>query len=547
MTSIDYDVCVIGSGAGGGPVAYSLAAAGYRVIVLEKGPFLTEKDFFKDEVGESIRSKFRPYTLKEPRVIERLPEDLSGNISSIGSFDRNLWNATMVGGATNIMSGFFFRMKPEDFSLRSLFGPVKNGNIVDWPITYQQLEPYYTLAEKIIGISGNHLPQPPLEEHPLAHWLDLEAKKKGWNSLPVARAILSRPLGKRNSCSYSGLCGMYACPTGAKGSSRVALLEAAIATGHCEIRAEVTAKAIKANSRNAVSVEYFEKNGSVKTVRAKVFVLACQAIETARLLLLSADAKHPKGLANSSGMVGKNLIFSMGSGGTGKFHYSQFSKDKLSDLRNTQPFINRSFQDWYFYKNGEKKMKGGTLLFLLEDKSPISAALGVAYQKENSPLWGEELNSALKDHFLDSRIIDFETFADWIPNDQTQVTLDTNVKDRFGLPVAHIKIKTHSESIATTNFLKEKGGAILHSIGAKNIQISETNAAATNLVAGTCRFGNDPRTSVLNADCQAHDVDNLFITDGSFMPTGGSVPFTWTIYANAFRTADKIIKYLGVK
>ncbi|MEK6774903.1 MAG: GMC family oxidoreductase [Bdellovibrionota bacterium] len=556
--AFDADVCIVGSGAGGGPVAYSLAQAGYSVIVLEKGPYLSEKDFFKDEIGEAIRSKFRPFSLVEPRVIRRLPEDEDGKISSIESLDNNLWNATMVGGSTNIMSGFFFRMKPKDFALRSLLGSVKNGNVEDWPINYQDLEPYYSLAEKVIGISGRQVshpqseprsspdfPYPPVAEHPLAHWVDHTAKDQGWYSLPVARAILSQTSKNRGACSYTGMCGMYGCTTGAKGSSRVALLEPAVATGRCEIRAEATVKKINMRSRKIVEVEYFDKDGSVKFVKAKMFVLAAQAIETARLLLLSASTEYPNGLANSSGQVGKNLFFSVGGGGSGQFSYAKYSGNRLRELRNPQPFLNRAFQDWYFYEQGEKKYKGGTLLFLLDNPSPILSAMSVAFENKNSLLWGEQLAKSLKSKFVDSKTINFETFADGIPHPKSHVTLDASMKDRFGLPVAKVQVKTHKNSIAATKFLKEKGRSILQAMGAENIKLSPEISASANLVAGTCRFGNNPRTSVLNADCRAHDVDNLYVTDGSFIPSGGSVPFTWTIYANAFRVADKIIQQLG--
>ncbi len=183
--SKDFDVCVIGSGAGGGPVALALAEAGYSVVVLEKGPWLREGDFFKDEIACCRRSAYTPNLLDERHVLERADGD--GGWKATSTFDSgwDFWNGNVVGGATNFMSGFFHRMKPEDFRLRSLFGPVEGGNVVDWPIAYEDLEPWYDLVERRVGVSGRvvahphqeprsspDFPFPPTVEHPIAAWID---------------------------------------------------------------------------------------------------------------------------------------------------------------------------------------------------------------------------------------------------------------------------------------------------------------------------------------------------------------------------------------
>jgi len=149
-----YDVCIIGSGAGGAPVAYELSRAGFSVIVLEKGPHLSEKDFTKDEIAVSRRSLYTPSLKDEQHVIETYNED--GSIERVTGHESgwNFWNGSMVGGSSNLMSGYFHRMKPNDFKLRSAYGEIKDANVVDWPISYETMEPYYDRVEKVVGVSG---------------------------------------------------------------------------------------------------------------------------------------------------------------------------------------------------------------------------------------------------------------------------------------------------------------------------------------------------------------------------------------------------------
>ncbi len=557
----DCDVCVIGSGAGGGPIAYVLAHAGFSVRVLEKGAYYKENNFFKDEKGECIDFKFRPNPKLEPRSVS-YKDHLTKQWKKISSMDNpqwNMWNATMVGGSTNIMSGFFHRLKPVDFCLKSAFGSISDGNIDDWPISYDDLEPYYDKVERIIGISGKVLknpfqeprsspdfPYPALPENPLAQWIDEAGIKNGWHPFPTPRAILSQNVDQRLTCSLSGYCAGYGCPTGAKGSSRVALLEKAISTGNCQIYPQSMVKKIVTDSNGKISaIEYFEKNGKLNRLNAKIVVVACQAIESARLLLMSTGPKFPNGLANGSLLVGRNLIFSTSATGQGDFEISKFSNQKQMELKSKQPFINRAFQDWYTYsdKHGRKN-KGGTIDLLLSHPNPIQTAKNLKNGPDGFDVWGEDLVDRLDLYFKKSKHIIFEAFSDWIPNDQCFVSLDGSLKDRWGLPVASVQIKAHKKTEEVSSFLAEKGRTILTALGASSIRNIELGAPSKNLVAGTCRFGNNPKFSVLDKDCRAHEVENLFVTDGSFMPTGGSVPFTWTIYANAFRVADSIYKQL---
>lgn len=558
--SYDYDICIIGSGAGAGPVALTLSTSGYKVLVLEKGPWYT--DFFKDELACCRRSVYTPKLADEQHVIEDLNSNGEWEAEATSESGWDFWNGNCIGGSSNFMSGFFYRLKPEDFRLKSEFGPIAGANIADWPISYADMEPWYTLVETEVGISGKFIPHPhaeprstkdfpypPTSEHPISALIDKACSKLGYHSLPTPRAILTRPQTDRRSCEYSGYCGSYGCSTGAKGSSRAALLNRAIATGNCEIRAGAKVyRLISDNSGKVTGVDYYDTNGKTQHVDARLYVVACQAVETSRLLLSSIGPKHPNGLGNNHDQVGKNLLFSAGGAGTGDLVYADMQPSLAQALKIRGPFVNRGLQDWYFINDKDfsnRRAKGGTVDFLLRHPNPISKAMSVKWDDNNHLVWGRALQRRLKSLFTHSQYLRYEIFCDWLPTDNCFVSLDSKVKDKWGDPVAKIRIGYHQHDLKVGHYINAKTQKVLKTLGAKNIRSNISGSPPQNLMAGGCRFGNNPKTSVLNADCRAHDVDNLYVTDGSFMPTGGSVPYTWTIYANAFRVADIIRKELG--
>lgn len=561
--SHDYDICVVGSGAGAGPIIHTLSHAGYKVLVLEKGPWYTEKDYFKDELTSSLRGGYTPDLRDEQHVVELENDDGSWRSFPTYQSSWNFWNGNVVGGSSNFMSGFFHRLKPNDFKLLSTYGPIEGTNIVDWPISYDELEPYYDKVEKVVGVSGRVIahpfqeprsskdfPFPPTAEHPVARHIDQACERLGFHSMPMPRAILSQPALNRQPCVYSGFCGSYGCATGAKSSSRAALIDSAMTTGNCELRPKAMVTHIHSDQSGRISaIEYVDKNGKQHAVDARLYVVAAQAIETARLLLNSKGPKHPNGLANNTGQVGKNLIFAGGGAGSGRLNYDKYTPEQVNDLKQFGTFINRSLQDWYEIRDKElfktdRPQKGGTIDFVHLHPNPVARA-NRQTRGNSGLLWGKPLKDQLKSHFTEGRYIKVEAFCDWAPTDNSHVSLDPDVKDKWGLPVAKIKVDAHVQNLRVGWYLANKAGDVLREMGANNVLSFASGVPPTNLVAGACRFGNDPTTSVLNADCQAHDVDNLYVTDGSFMPTGGSVPHTWTIYANSFRVADKIVERLG--
>lgn len=554
-----FDICIVGSGAGAGPIAYELSKEGYTTLVLEKGPWFKTEDFTKDEITLK-RSVYTPKLKDEPQVLETKNSDGEWTAESNAVSGRDFWNGNCVGGASNFMSGYFHRMKPTDFKLLSTYGKIEGANLVDWPITYDDLEPYYTKVEEIVGVSGKivqhkhqdrrskkDFPYPALYENVISEKIDDAAKKTGIDVIPIPRAILSRPKEARKSCTYSNYCGSYGCSTDAKGSSRAALLNGALKTGNCTILPNSKVFHLETNGKGKITaVHYYDKNNSKLIVRAKIFIVAASAIETSRLLLMSKNKEFPNGLSNNNGQVGKNLIFSAGGTGSGQFYFEDFSEKETQKLKAPGLFVNRSIFEWYEIEDPlfDGKIKGGSVDILWEHSNAISKAMRQKWSADGSLVFGSELKEKLLTYFTKQRRLKFEIFVDWLPTDNCFVTLDPKVMDKWGDPVARIRLGHHKHDIKVGKFIAEKTEKFFQEMGAKNIRSSISGSPPPNLAAGGCRFGNNRATSVLDKDCKSHEVENLYITDGSFIPTGGSITYTWTIYANAFRVADKIKKHL---
>ena len=540
-----YDVCVVGSGAGAGPIIYELSQAGLKVCVLEKGDIYNEKDFSKDE----IVVRYPIYTPNLKDEYHTIEEFVDGSWQKFPTYETgwSFWNGTLLGGSSNFMSGYFHRLKPNDFRLASTYGVPKNSNIVDWVISYDELEPYYAKVEELVGVSGEvqeypfleprstkEFPYPALAENKIVDLIDKSCKELGFKSIKTPRAIISKQKNHRNPCYYSNYCGSYACSSGAKGSSRVSLIKDALLTNNVTIIAN--ANVIKLNTdknKKIKSATYLTKEGNKKEIQAKLFVVAAQAVETSRLLLNSKDENFPNGVANNSGNVGKNFLSSSGGIVSATFDETNMN---LKDLLEAGVFVNRSLMDWYF----TKEFKGGVIDILFEHANPIRRASFLRWSENRDLKIGVELQDSIFETFTKKRNLNMEIFLFFMPNNDSFISVDEKYKDKYGIPVANIRIGSHKRDLEMANFMKEKAIKIFEKMAGKNITSDMSALPSSNLQAGGCRFGDNPKTSVLNKYCQAHEVKNLFITDGSFMPTGGSVPFTFTIYANSFRVADYI-------
>jgi len=542
------DVVVVGSGAGGAPMALELGRRGFKVVVLEKGPFYRKEDFVHDEILNSRRSFFMPLPWEEPHLLRR---------GGTGRHERSnaAWTANCVGGGTVHMSGFFYRLKPVDLRMRTELGAVKGANVADWPIRYEDLEPYYQRAEEEMGVSGlavkhpfaeprrKPYPLPPLEVHPIANEVDAACRKLGLHPLPTARGIISQVYRGRNACAYCALCGSYGCEHDAKSGTNASLIPAALATGKVEVRPLCMATEVTVDPQGrARSVVYLDPKGERQEQPASVVVVSCTAVESARLLLNSTSSRFPRGLANGSGLVGKNLMFSSFGESKATFRV-EARRSRWPWLSETAPFVNRSVQDFYLLPEGPQGFrKGGTLGFMFQHPNPIYAAVKMAGEGPQG-VFGKALKDRMRE-YRDSRILQFEVYAEFLPTDGTYVTVEPGTRDRHGLPVAAITVQRHPNDLAATRYLVERGEEILRAMEPEKLERLGVAGETTILQHGTCRFGKDPAQSVLDPDCRAHEVPNLYVVDGSFMPSSGAVPTTLTIAANSFRVAERLARRL---
>ena len=530
------DVCIVGSGAGGSAAALGLAQAGMRVVVLEKGPRLQRDQLVHDELVVVRRNLFVPFVADEPHLRRAGAEDQAER----GTFG---WISCVVGGGTVHWAGYSFRLHPNDFRKRTITGGVAGASLADWPIGYDELEPWYDLAERELGVSGmagaspfepprsRPFPLPPIKEHPLATVVDTASSSLGLHAYPTPRAVLSQPYQGRAACMYCDFCASYGCEVGAKGSTPDALLPKAEGTSRCVVRARTMASEVRLDAAGrARSVIYLDDQGVEREQRARVVVLACSAIETPRLLLRSTSSLFPDGLANFSGNVGKHVMFLSKSGVAADFLFERAVAIAGLDVRH--PFIGRAVRDHYD--------DAGTIVVDFAPVSPMAVAERLSIRDDGGTLWGSALKDRLRRYYREGKHVDVEGFSETLPREQNRVELDHAVTDRFGLPVARVTFEHHDDDLRRSAALAGRGHELLAAMKPDRLEDAQSGGTFDVLQMGSCRFGSDPRTSVLDGDCRTHDVDNLYVVDGSFMPSSGAVPPTLTIMANAFRVADGI-------
>jgi choline dehydrogenase-like flavoprotein len=534
-TSDEVDFVIIGSGAAGGILAKELSTNGFRVVVLEQGPYLTEADFSHDEIKVLNEDLLTNHPKLQPNTFRKTPNDKAKQ-------QRALVYGRLVGGTSVHFTANFWRFHEIDFIERSKIGPVPGSTFSDWPITYADLEPYYTKVEWEIGVSGlagaspfdpprsKPYPMPPLPVKGSGVIFERAARQLGWHPFPAPMAILSQPRPGRSACVNCGFCLSFGCEVGAKSSSLAAAIRVAEKTGRCEIRPNSYVHRIEtdANGR-AVGAAYFDEKRNTHLQKAKAVVVCANGAETPRLLLLSANKQFPNGLANSSGYVGKNLMLNSGAVAVGLFEHP------LNDYKGFA--VSRIFHDFYELDSQKVGFVGGGGLDARFDMTPINFAMGGL--PPGTPGWGKEFKSALSHNF--NRTMEIFCHGTSLPVEDNSFSLDDEVKDAWGLPALRMTYKDHPDDLKLCNWMAGHAMELLDAAGAQKkwtFPVGEQQFAVHLL--GTCRMGADPKTSVINADHRTHDIKNLFLCDGSSFVTSGRGQPTMTIEALAFRAADRI-------
>ncbi|MBY0505144.1 MAG: GMC family oxidoreductase [Bryobacteraceae bacterium] len=531
------DFAIIGAGAAGGVVAKELAAAGFSVVLLEQGPNFTEKDYSHDERKFMFDRVLTNNHRQQPNTF-RVTDKEKAVVQPAVGYGRQ------VGGGTVHFTGNYWRLHPGDFNERSRWGAVPGANLSDWPITYEELEPYYTKAEQELGISGlgganpfdgprsRPYPLPPMPAKGSGVLFDRAAKKLGLHSFPAPLAILSQPYRGRGACANCGFCEGFGCEMRAKSSTAVTVIPAALRTGRCELRTGAVVSQIETDALGRVTgVVYFDARKASIRQRAKAVVVCANGAETPRLLLLSKSARFPHGLANGHGVVGKNLMWDTGMLAMGLF------EQPLNEYKGVQ--VTRVLHD-YYDSDGKRGFFGGGGIDARFDWYPMGFALDGL--PKDVPRWGSGFKSFVGEAF--TRTMSLCGHTTCLPVEGNRIDLDPAQKDAWGLPALRATFKNHPDDLKTLRFVLDRQLEILAAAGARRVWSDEVKDVAFSVhLMGTCRMGNDPRTSVVNRDHQAHEVPNLFLVDGSSFVTSGRQQPTCTIQALAYRASEKMVAW----
>lgn len=529
------DFIVVGSGASGGVLAKELSTRGFTVLVLEQGPRVENHEFEHDE----FRAFFQNYLNNNPATQPQIFVNGAGAQPRPGPA---AFYHRLVGGGSVMFTANYWRFKEVDFIERSRLGAIGGADLQDWPITYADLEPYYTRAEWELGASGvagpfdpprsRGYPTPPLPVKSSGVLFERGARALGLHPQPAPMAILSRPHHGRPACMQCGYCAGFGCEHRAKSSTLFNVIPTAEATGRCEVRPGSYVRRVETDERGrATGVTYFDAERREHFQPARAVVLACNGLETPRLLLMSSSSRFPNGLANSSGMVGRHLMWNGNASTFGVY------ERRLNDWKGAM--VTRMLWDFYdsdpargFYGGGgiDARFWGYPLFFAFGGLPP------------GTPQWGAEWKRTLRQVYPHSMNIDVHTTS--LPVPENRVELDPELKDAWGLPAARITYKDHPDDVATMRFLSGKAMQVHQAAGATRSWEPQSFEQQVGFhLLGTARMGNDARSSVIDRFHRTHDVRNLFLCDGSSFVTSGRGQPTCTIQALAFRAGEHIARF----
>ncbi len=534
MANQHVNAIVVGSGAGGGVVAKELAVAGLSVVLSERGKWVPYEEHRDDELKSQRTTVLGNGYGPDDRRYRRVVVDAGGSprvvLPSDGAYNNV---AACVGSGTVCYGAMAWRFMPQDFKLRSTYGSLEGSTVEDWPITYEDLELCYQKAEWEVGVSGDDGENPfaPLRKKPRpmpafpynteAEILTAAAKRLGWHPFPIPMLRNSVPYGGRPACMHRINCVGFACPISAKNGTQNTVIPVALDTGHCELRTEsVVSEVIVDDHGRAKGVKYFDAAGRPNEQTADVVILSASATETARLLLNSRSKLFPRGAGNNNDWVGRNLQGHAYTGACG------FVDKMLYD--GLGPGACVAFCD---FNHGNPGIRGGGML------ANEFTALPYAFthlRPPGSPRWGRAHKEFQRRWY--KHIMRVMGPVQEMPVFDARVEVDPAVKDHWGIPVARLSGRRHRIDIETARFLAGKAETLLKEAGATH---TWTNLPGLGLSggqhqAGTCRMGNDPKTSVTNRYGQIHQIDNLFVADGSLHVTNGGFNPALTIMALGF-------------
>jgi gluconate 2-dehydrogenase alpha chain len=545
-----FDVLVIGSGAGGGSVAHILCKQGLKVLVLEAGANHFDglddptqqpaSRFSNDEIKHGPRNFVTPHTNVEPRTFRASESD--GDRTIVGDV-QNL--PKTVGGGTTHADLKMPRFRPTDLQLGTLLGAVSGASFADWPVQYDALELFYTYVEKTIGIQGiagadpfegprsQPLPMPPGVPMYVAQKFGAAITKLGYHPFPYPTAVNSQPYDGRPACVDCGFCSGFGCPSNAKGSSAVTMLRKALLTGNCLLLSETRAAKLLMNGAKdtVVGVDAIGPDGTHTTYTADRYVLAASPIEDARLLFLS----DPAGVGNSSGMVGRCLMFHFQTNCVGIF------EERLHGHRGRT--VTHGFSDFRGVPGDSTKPLAG-IVEISGSEGPYSEAQYYAsILRLLGGSWdGARFKSLMRQSPGRDRVIALALQAEDAPQLTNRVDLDPAVKDLDGLPVARVTYQNHAFELSARDFYAPKLLDALGAAGAKWAILAPADKISGSAhIMGTLRMGNDPRASVCDATGRFHDVGNLYAADGCLFPTSSGFNPTHTIMALATRVAGGMV------
>lgn len=500
---------IIGSGASGGTIADVLTAKGLPVVLLEAGRRIEPQEFHQDDL-----KAFGQLSWLDPRVA-------TGSwAAATFAPDRPAWVVKALGGTTLHWNGLAYRPPAHELKALTTYGPIAGATLADWPVTLEELGPWYNQAEARLGVTGTHgLPAHPPSAHYKLLWNG--AKRLGYRRISNAgMAINSVAHDDRPACQQMGFCNQ-GCLISAKWSTLVSDIPRAEATGRLDLRTEAMAVRIEHDAQGHVSaVIYADSKGALHRQAAHTVILACNAIETARLLLLSESNRHPRGLANGSDQVGRNYTR----------HIAALTYAALPQPVNMHRGIVTPGTVFDEARHDPARGFAGGYLMEAAGMSPVSLALLLDPQG-----WGRDYSAFFEryDH-LAGMLMNGEE----LPVADNRITLADSVKDAHGLPVARVHVEEHPQAAAMITHFNQQSAALYKALGATDIRHGRPLSATHNM--GTARMGTDPATSVVNAQQQAHDVPGLYVADGSVFPTSLSVNPTLTIVALALRLADHL-------